>query len=401
VHTLAGVGWVDGLRAGFRRFAAGMPATPSESDLPGQIDWAVDRRLGAADYLGIPAVGRARQLLITGIAQLEPVAFRGGVAMDSQPAVVTRPQPGITRYEWLAQIGASLIDEGDAFLWLPATGKNAEGWPDVAVVLPAGDVSVTWATRPITRAYSWAGRELVEGRDVLHIAAGRLAGELRGRSIFNQYQDALARVLGTELYAADWFDTGSVPDVVLKFAGSLNDVEADAVKARWVANHRDHSPAVVPQGWDVASLGADPASSQLLESRSRGDLEVGRMFGIVPAELLLVELASSTLTYQNVEQMLDTLVRVTLQPVYLSPIEESLSDLLPRTQVVRFSFDELRRLAEPEAITTYAAAIGAGIYDLPEVRRKLGQPVTSNPQIPPALQPTRTATQDVAPEVKV
>jgi hypothetical protein len=115
------------------------------------------------------------------------------------------------------------------------------------------------------------------------------------------------------------------------------------------------------------------------------------MFGIVPAELLLVALAGSSLTYQNVVGMLDTLVRVTLQPTYLSPIEEGLSDLLPRTQVVRFSFDELRRLAEPDAIATYAAALSAGIYDVPEIRRRLGQPATSNPQIPPALQPTRTA----------
>ena len=364
---------------------------PSESDLPGQIEWAVDRRLGRADYLGLPAVGRARQLLISSIAQLEPVAYRGGVAMDSQPAVVTRPQPGITRYEWLAQIAGSLIDDGDAILWLPQTGRNAEGWPDVAVVLPAGDVHVEWASKPITRRYSWQGRDLVEGRDVLHIAAGRMPGELRGRSIFDQYADALGRVMGAELYADDWFDTGAVPDVTLKFSGSITDGEAQTVKTKWIENHRDHSPAVLGAGWDLHETGVDPAKSQLLETRARGDQEVARMFGIVPAELLLVTLTSSSLTYQNVAAMLDTLVRVTLQPTYLSPIEEGLSDLLPRTQVVRFSFDELRRLAEPEAVQTYAAAIAAGIYDVPEVRARLGKPARSDPQIPPALQPTRTA----------
>jgi HK97 family phage portal protein len=381
----------EGLKNAWDRFTAMPTSAPSESDLGGQIQWEVDRRLGAADYLGLPSVGRARQLLISSIAQLEPVAYRGGVAMDSQPAVVTRPQPGITRYEWLAQIASSLIDDGDAFLWLPATGRNAEGWPDVAVVLPADDVQVEWATQPITRRYHWQDRELIEGRDVLHIAANRRAGELRGRSIFDQYADALARVMGTELYAADWFDTGAVPDVTLKFSGSLTDTEAAAAKARWVANHRDHSPGVLGAGWDLSATGTDPSSSQLLESRGRGDQDVARMFGIVPAELLLVSLNSSSLTYQNVAAMLDTLVRVTLQPAYLSPIEEGLSDLLPRTQVIRFSFDELRRLAEPEAVATYAAAIAAGIYDVPEVRAKLGQPPTSNPQIPPSLKPTQAA----------
>jgi HK97 family phage portal protein len=384
----------EGLIEGWRRMMSPR-SVPSESDLGGQISWAVDRRLGRGDYLGLPAVGRARSLLISTIAQLEPVAYRDGVAMVDQPAVITRPAPGVTRYEWLAHIGGSLIDHGDAILWLPTTGRNAEGWPDVAIVLPPNEVHVEWAQEPITRKYQWRDRELVEGRDVLHIAAGRQPGELRGRSVFAQFADALDRVIGTEIYAADWFDNAAAPDVALKFSGSLTDGEATAAKNRWVATHRDRSPAVLGAGWDISAVGADPQSSQLLESRSRGDVEVARMFGIVPAELLLVTLAGSSLTYQNVAAMLDTFVRVTLQPTYLSPIEEGLSDLLPRTQVVRFSFDELRRLAEPEAINTYAAAIAAGIYDLPEVRRRLGQPATSNPQIPPALQPTRTVKTEI------
>lgn len=386
----------EGLREGWRRLTAAPLGRPSESDLQGQIDWAVDRRIGLGDYHALPAVGRARELIVSTIAQLEPVAYRDGIAMEDQPAVVTRPAPGITRYEWLAQIASSMIDSGDAFLWLPASGRNAEGWPDVAVVLPADDVHVEWAQRPITRKYQWADRELVEGRDVLHIAAGRVAGELRGRSLFDRYADALDRILGTELYAADWFGTGGVPDVTLKFSGSITDDEARTVKQKWIENHKDHSPAVLGAGWDLDKTGADPTSSQLLESRSRGDTEVARIFGIVPPELLLLALTGSSLTYQNVSAMLDTLVRVTVQPLYLSPIEESLSDLLPRTQVVRFSVDELRRLAEPDAINTYKTAIEAGIYDLPEIRRKLGQPPTSNPQIPPALRPTRVVQSEVS-----
>jgi HK97 family phage portal protein len=324
------------------------------------------------------------------------VAYRDGIAMEDQPAVVTRPAPGTTRYEWLSQIASSLIDAGDAFLWLPRTGRNAEGWPDVAIVLPPGEVSVEWAQRPITRKYRWQERELTEGTEVLHIAAGRGPGELRGHSIFEQFDTALARVLGTELYADDWFGNAASPDVALKFSGSLSDAEAADVKAKWIANHRDRSPAVLGAGWDLTAVGADPSSSQLLESRARGDVEIARIFGIVPAELLLVSLSGSSLTYQNVSAMLKTLVDTTVTPLYLSPIEEGLSDLLPRTQVIRFSTEGLYRLAEPEAITTMATALSAGIYDLPEIRRRLGQPATSNPQIPPALRPTRTVQTEVS-----
>jgi phage portal protein BeeE len=162
-----------------------------------------------------------------------------------------------------------------------------------------------------------------------------------------------------------------------------------------VANHRDRSPAVVGAGWDVTATGADPASSQLLESRARGDVEVARVFGIVPAELLLVAVDGSSVTYQNIAGMLDTLVRVTVAPAYLAPIEEALGDLLPRTQVVRFSLTELERLAEAERIPAEVAAIDAGIYTLPEVRASRGLPTSSSPQIPPALLPSRPSSAPI------
>lgn len=379
---------LDALRTGWRSLFTPYSAGPSESDLAGQITWEVDRRLGRADVAALPAVVRARELIVTEAAQLEPVAYRDGYAMTEQPAVMKRPAPGMTRYEWVNQIVGSLIDEGDAILWLPSSGRNAEGWPDVAIPLPVGEVQIEWSSTPFVRDYHWRGRQLFEGRDLLHIALGRQPGELRGHSPLDECADALYRVLGTELYAADYFTAGAVPDVVLKYAGSMTNAEADRVKARWVANHRDRSPAVLQQGWDFSMAGADPQTSQLLESRNRGDVEVARVLGIVPAELLLVALAGSSMTYQNVAQMLDTFVRVTVGPKYLALIEESFGDLLPRSQAVRFSTSELFRLAEAERITTEATAIAAGIYTLPEVRRNHGLPPTSAPAIPPALQPT-------------
>jgi phage portal protein BeeE len=154
---------------------------------------------------------------------------------------------------------------------------------------------------------------------------------------------------------------------------------------------------ILPAGWDLHETGGNPDSAQLLETRRNGVLETARIFGIVPAELLLAELGGSSLTYQNIAGMLDTFMRVTGQPEYLSPIEEGLSDLLPRTQAVRFSLTELFRLSEPELIDTAVKALGAGIYTLPEVRRSLGRAPASNadPGIPPALRPTPPVPEEV------
>ena len=384
-----------GILEGLRRWAG---PRPSESDLEGQIAWAVQsRELGVADYLSIPAVFRARQMIVSIVSELEPVAIRNGYPLPDQPPVLTRPSPEITRHDYLEQLAGECFDRGNAYLWQPKTGRNAAGRADVSIVLPFDDVHVSWADESrLARRYSWAGRDLEPGRDVLHIALGRKPGELLGHSPLDAIADALARILAAELYAGDWFETGAVPSVTLKYDGTLTDAGAQLVKERWIENHRDHSPAVLPKGWDLKETGADPGSSQLLETRKHGALEVARGLGIFPAELLLAELGGSSLTYQNVAEALMTFARVTLQPVYLAPIEEALSDLLPGTQAVRFNTSELERLGTAQRWASYAVGLGAGFITTEQIDRWEGWDRAAPLPIPAPLAPT-----PAAPEVPV
>jgi hypothetical protein len=379
---------------GLRRWFA---PRPSESDLGGQIAWEVDRRLGAADYLSIPAVARARSFIVSIVAELEPVAWRGGLPMTDQPRIVTRPAPGSSRDAFLGSIAGELFERSNAFLWLPETGRNAEGFPDVAVVLPFDEVAVSWDAQRLFRRYRWRERDLVPGRTIVHVELpGRRPGELLVPSKLDEHAEAFDRIIAAELFAGDYFSSGGVPSVTLKYAGALTDPEADKAKARWIANHQTRSPGVLPQGWDLIETGGDPEKSQLNDTRAAGVLEAARIFGIVPAELLLAAMSGSSLTYQNIAGMLDTFMRVTGQPEYLSPIEAALSDLLPATQSVRFDLGELFRLAESERVATEVQALGAGIYTLPEVRRNRGLPDASDPRTPPELEATPRAPEEVS-----
>jgi HK97 family phage portal protein len=386
-----------GMLEGFRRWWAG----PSESDLGGQIAWAVEsRELGLTDYLALPSVHRARQLITSIVAELEPVAYRNGYPLEEQPRILTRPAPEITRHEYLEQLAASLVDHGNAVLWQPVSGRNAAGWPEVSVVLPYEEVHVRWADESrLSRRYRWRERELFPGRDVIHIAIDRRAGELEGISPFAAISESLIRLVAAEIYAGDWFTTGAVPSVTLKYEGILTDKGADDVKARWIENHRDHSPAVLPKGWDLKETGADPQASQLLETRRWGVSEVARGLGIFPPELLLSEGAGSSLTYQNIAEALMTFVRVTVQPVYLAAIEEGLSDLLPSTQAVRMNTSELERLGTLQRWTAYGIGMDKGFVTPEQVDRWEGWDRTRPEPLPAPLAPTPAPI--AAPEVPV
>jgi HK97 family phage portal protein len=380
-------------RVGLRDSLRSWLGRPSESDLGGQIAYAVQsRELGLADYLAIPAVARARQLIVSLVAELEPVALRNGYPLEEQPAVLLRPAPEITRQEWLGQLAGSLFDHGNAALWHPASSRNAAGWPELAIVLPWQEVALRWADESrLARRCAWAGRELVPGRDVTLLALGRRAGELEGHSPLASIEDALARILAAELYAGDWFENGAVPSIALKYDGVLEDAKADAVKTKWIENHRDHSPAVLPKGWDIKETAGDPASSQLLETRAAGALEVARGLGIFPAELLLAELGGSSLTYQNVADALMTFARVTLQPVYLAPIEEALSDLVPSTQSVRLNTSELERLGTTARYQAYETGLRAGFLTPAQIDRWEGWDREAPLPVPAPLAPTPAA----------
>ena len=382
---------LDGLRRWIRA------GRPSESDLEGSIAWASDRELGTSDYQSLPAVGRARELVCSLVAQLELVTYRDGLPIEP-PRILTRPSPGITRDVFLGQIAGELFDHSSAYLWLPETGRNAAGFPDVAVVIPFDEVAVTWDDSRLFRRYRWRERDLIAGRTIVHIELpGRRPEELVPPSRFLTYADAFARILAAELYAGDWYENGGVPSITLKFGGTLSDTQAEAAADRFTERHRGPRPAVMGAGWDIHESSANPETAQLLETRRAGTLEVARILGIVPGELILAPADSSSLTYQNIAGMLDTFVRVTGQPVYLSPIESALSDLVPRTQSVRFDLGELFRPLFAERIASAIAGLGAGLIELPEARALIGYPPTpaAVPPVPPELEPVPPAPEEV------
>ena len=375
---------LDALRGWWR-------AEPSESDLEGRVAWeGTERRLGISDYLSIPAVARGRQLITSIVSMLEPVAWRDGypIATADQPRVLISPQRGISRKEWLEQIASSLVDHGNAYLWLPAPGRGASGYPDVAHVLPFDDVNVQWADGSMfDRSYRWAG-ELLAPSEIVHIAIDRPAGELLGRSPLETAGDALGRVLLADLFAAEWFETGAVPSVTLTYDQTLNESQADAAREKWMNNHRTRSPAVLSKGWGIKESQISPESTQLLQTRKWGVQEVARVLGIFPAELLLAEIEGSSLTYQNIAEARLTFLSITIQPVYLDAIEAALSMLVPGTQTVRFSTAELERLGTAQRYGTYQVGLRAGFLEAEQIDRWEGWDRSRPAPIPPQYAPT-------------
>ena len=234
-----------------------------------------------------------------------------------RPLAVTRPDPSITLYAFVVQAISSLLFDGELILQRLGSGAR---------VLPPEEVEVVWDDRRMGRSYSWRGTELPRSTLVHAMIDGR-AGRLRGSSPLRECVSYLSPVKAAEDYALTFFSAGGLPAVVLKVAASMDEEEADRLKARWIDSRVGPDPAILSGGVDADFPSVDPESAQMQETRAYGATIVARMLGI-PAPLLHVETTGSTITYTNTDGAIAALVKSTVYPLYLRPIEDALESLM-------------------------------------------------------------------------
>lgn len=340
------------------------------------------------------SVWRARTLIAGTVAQLVPEVFRSGARIDSPP-VVLRPNPWQTRYRFLYETVSAMLDSGTA-VWR-VTARDSEGRPSAMAVLdprtytldPDDPLRPTIVLRDGRRLRGPA--DVSNTGDVVLIPLNPRPGDPGGTSPLTS--TVLARVLAADAWAASYYQTGAVPTGVLSTEGHLTPEEADELKRRFLeSQYGSREPAVLGGGLTYEQTIANPVDAQLSDARTFAVQEIARLFGI-PAPMLLASYGGSSLTYSNVTSLFAEFVRATLTPLYLAPIESAWSDLIPRTQAVRFSTDELERADLGARWQAYAIALSSGVLTVDEVREREGIASTDLPpsHLIPSPPPTANA----------
>lgn len=327
----------------------------------------IEKRRGAFGIdqaRSIPAVARSRELLASTAASFLPLAYRDGQAMTSQPRIVTNPEAYGSRYSFVEQSMYSLVDYGCA----PWRVFGRDDDPSrSAIVLPHDEMAVEWARRPFTRTFRWNGK-VIGDDELIHIDIGRAAGELHGHGPLSRSLDMLYPVWEAEQFAASFFTSGGLPEVVLKTAQDLDHEEAEDLKRLWIGAVNS-TIRVAASGITPEFPGVDPQRAQLQEARSFGATVAATIFGI-PAALLHVQTSGATITYTNPAGAVEEMVKATIAPRYLAPIETAWSKLLASTQSVRFDLADMQRADIKGRFELYQLAIGT-------VDPRTGEPLMS------------------------
>lgn len=329
----------------------------------------IDRELAS----GLPGVGRGVDLVAAVVGSLRPdaVKFLDDVSRPLEvlhrPALFVDPDPqwhGPST--WLSAAVADEMWDGNFFARHDAPDRL--GYPTRLPVLPPSRVS--WGPSPDPRepgqvylVDTGEGRVAVPPGQMLHAAVNVPSGARMGRGILARYQRLLQLMLAVEDATFTVMRDGK-PVGVLTADVDMTGEELLEVKDAFIAGvRRDGIAAAVrarfePVSWSSADLALIPARE--LNLRLAADIT-----GVPP---YLLGVPSESRVYSNMESEWSNFVRVTVQR-YVAPLQDALTDCLPRGQTALFDFDELTR---PDAATRWAnhrVAYDIGAATVAEIRQ--------------------------------
>lgn len=327
-------------------------------------------RATVREALGIPAVFRAVTLMATVTATLVLREYVNERELKPAAPVIRRPNREWSYRDFMRDTVMYGAAYGEAIALV--TERDAGGFASNLAVVRPDRIQSDWdGIRHDWYTYDRNGKRFDYRReDVVHITPFiRDPGDGRGRGPLQICGVATNVAVEAEMWASRFF-VGSVPSVFLEAKVPLAGDDPQTIKDKWMED-----PPNVPKvgyGIEPHMIAVDPEGAQLPSIRLQNRGEVALMFGI-SGRLLEYAESGSSITYANVGDLATELVRLSLHPTYLEPIEQAFSDLRPRGTEVRFDVDGFQRADQKTRYDIHEKAISLGIYDAEEAAAKEGE----------------------------
>jgi len=321
------------------------------------------------EALGQPAIYRAVSLLASAAATLNLVEYVNQTPIPVASTVVRRPYRGWTPGSFIRDTVQHMATYAEA-IWL-TLARDVTGAASNILPVPPYTMRSEWNGTD----YRWFskdpnGKEIEQDpRNVTHIPLLRDPQTGRGIGPLQSCGAAVNVAVEADRWAARWF-VGGMPSLYLDSKMPIDEQEGTTVKEQWLAD-----PPNIPKvgyGFVPQRIGFTVEEAQLSPARMFNRGEVALMFGI-PGRLLEYAESGSSVTYANVGDLATELVRLTLAPLYLEPIEQAFSDLLSRGHEVRFDVEGFQRADIKTRYEVYEKAIALGIIQPEDAARDEGK----------------------------
>lgn len=320
-------------------------------------DFASEPSISRAAAITVPAVSAGRDLIVSTLAPLE-LQLRKGDAAQPLGSLLQRPDPTITRHEWMAWVLDDLVFEGVSICRV--LGRDFGNFPSgLRRIDPLEFEHVEGTTYR-------AGDQLVEARDLVRFASGSDGIRYAGRRV-------IRTALRLEQAARIDAET-PIPPVILENLGpDMTETQISDLLSAWRKARQGSGGGVgyLNQSLKANTLGWSSADRQLVEGRRYVAVEVARLMSLDAADLDAA-MSGSSVTYQNtVSQVRNRLQRLA---GLRAAVEQrfSMPDLTPRGYTVRIDTDPISTDELATRYSAYSTAVAAGFLTIDEVRAREG-----------------------------
>lgn len=278
------------------------------------------------EAMKIPAVVRARNLIVTTAARMGIIATRDGYDLDEQPRFISRSDGMMSAYHRNLWTFDDLLFYGWS-LW--KITRDATGH-----VLTADRVDYTaWS-------FDSAGCVTIDGRTVhgpnYLLIPGIHEGVLAvGSEIFKQARSisrGVTRAVETPAAAVELHQTND---------RALNTEEINRLKADWIRARKGEGGGVAftSSAIEVKTHGA-PLEQLLIEGRNATAVDIARVMGI-PAPMIDATLSGTSLSYSNTQSRLAELIEFGAAPIAAALLARlSMDDVVPRGVALRLDVSQ-------------------------------------------------------------
>lgn len=316
--------------------------------------------------LALDVVQGCVQLIADAVAGSDVGQWNGPQRIDPPSGFTLRPDPDVTRHDFLWCFAANLALYQAVYLEEATFDGQVLGvrLHCIATVTRVGDDL-------------YVGGQRVQNRMRLIRRAVWPTLDLDTGSVISLAREVFAGAMAANAYQSDFWQSGGAPGIYIKTDQPLTDAQATAIGDRWesVRTTNVGRAPVLGQGAEPKSLGMDLAEAGASQSADKLRASCARYFGVPPT---YVNVASELgpLQYSTDEQMSIRLVKHTLKP-YCDVMGEALSSYLPGDYLLgdRIVIDP-SLFTRADQLTRYQAwqlAIDAEWLSPEEVRAKEGE----------------------------
>lgn len=309
--------------------------------------------------LTLTAVWRSVQILATTVSNLGIQTKRFATGMEmiiDNPAFINNPSLREKRREFIYATTTDLALYGNAF-WFKS--YDAAGRVNDVIQLPSTSVMVNYLNTDLNspKVFSYMGVSY-NSNQIEQLQLFPRVGLLKGPSPIETCNKDISGALDLRDYQSNWFSQSGVPTGVLKTGKEITPDDAQVVTNAWNTKQANRQIAVLGNGFEYQQIALKPSEALFTEVASQSVQAIARLFGIPPRKLVTGVDGTSD-TYSNLNDEESAFYRETIQ-AYTRPIQDALSNCLPRGSRVEFMWEDLV-LSKAERLKMWESAISAGI----------------------------------------